>query len=34
VETALAEVYQAKGMTQQAEEARKKAAELESGERD
>ena len=32
--TALADAYQAKGMTQQAQDARNKAAELRSGERD
>jgi rhomboid protease GluP len=34
LETALAEAYQAKGMTQQAHEARDKAAQLKSGQRD
>ena len=34
LETSLADAYQAKGMTQQAQEARNKAAELKSGERD
>jgi tetratricopeptide (TPR) repeat protein len=34
METALADAYQAKGMTQQAQEARDKSAELRSGQRD
>jgi membrane associated rhomboid family serine protease/Flp pilus assembly protein TadD len=34
LETSLADAYQAKGMTQQAQEARNKAAELKSGDRD
>lgn len=34
METALADAYQAKGMTQQAQEARNKSAELRSGQRD
>jgi Flp pilus assembly protein TadD len=34
LETSLAEAYQAKGMTQQAQDARNKASELRSGERD
>jgi tetratricopeptide (TPR) repeat protein len=34
LESALAEAYQAKGMTQQAQEARSKAAQLENGQKD